>query len=221
MNFDKFAYFVARYYQKRSPPSSPRPVTSSPADSSIPVSVSLQAEPSVGTASTSNPYAYPETSSYADTMYTSGDTVSIVPQKRPRFSTADPDPDATTTEAIHEYRLSEESQNPPLKRNNTKQALYSAAGYVQLTRQSWVNRVEYFKGIPLHWRVPSSGDSVAYLLDLSDNPDMYVQERSKRTTMSALIKQKVHTFLQRHFLYLFNELSPSARMHGRAEQEAH
>lgn len=192
VNLDKFAYFVARYYQERSPPLSPRLVTSSSADPSVPVGVSLQTEPLVGTPSTSNPYAYSETSPYADTICTPGDTVSIVPQKRPHFSTADAD--VTATEVIHEYRPSEESQNPPLKRNNTKQALYSAAGYIQLTRQSWVNRVVYFKEIPLHWRVPSSGDSVAYILDLSDNSAVHVQERSKRTTMSALIKQKVHMF---------------------------
>ena len=67
-----------------------------------------------------------------------------------------------------------------------------AAGLIQVTRQSWVSRVETLSEAPEHWEVPETGDSVAYIVDLSGDSSDYQDNQGKTMTMSAFIKQKVH-----------------------------
>ena len=68
-----------------------------------------------------------------------------------------------------------------------------AAGLTQVTRQSWVNRVETLTEVPEHWRVPELGDSVAYIVDLSGDSNDYRDHKGRTMAMSAIIKQKVRS----------------------------
>lgn len=62
---------------------------------------------------------------------------------------------------------------------------------IQVTRQSWVKRVETLTEVPEHWRVPEANDTVAYIVDLSGDLHDYRDMKGKTMAMSAIIKQKV------------------------------
>ena len=64
---------------------------------------------------------------------------------------------------------------------------------VQVTRQSWVSRVETLTEVPEHWRVPELGDSIAYILDVSGDSNDYLDSKGRTMAMSAIIKQKVRS----------------------------
>jgi hypothetical protein len=66
-----------------------------------------------------------------------------------------------------------------------------AAGMVQVTRQSWVSRVETLTEVPDHWRVPETGDFVAYIMDLSGDSNHHQDNQGRTMAMSAIIRQKV------------------------------
>ena len=66
-----------------------------------------------------------------------------------------------------------------------------AEGLVRVTRQCWVKRVETMAEAPEDWRVPESGEPVAYVLDLTDDPHEYKSAKGKALAMSAIIKHKV------------------------------
>jgi len=68
------------------------------------------------------------------------------------------------------------------------------AGWIQITRQHWVKQIVELTEIPTIWPVPKEGESVAYILDLSNSPFKLVDSNGNPLPMSAIIKNKVHLF---------------------------
>jgi len=65
--------------------------------------------------------------------------------------------------------------SPPPKKHpchSTAQAK-KEAGWHQITQQLWVQHIVEMKDIPTIWAVPKTGESVAYILDLTDSPFLW------------------------------------------------
>jgi hypothetical protein len=86
-------------------------------------------------------------------------------------------------------------------RQNVRDATKSA-GMVQITCQLHVDRYETLTEIPENWPVAQSGDSVAYVLNLSHNPHCYKDVKGDSLSMAMIIKNKVFCLIFVKLMFL-------------------
>ncbi|KAF8590088.1 hypothetical protein K439DRAFT_245489 [Ramaria rubella] len=163
IKFEKFCSFVAQFLQEQSPSPSPSNINLRGPDP----------DPSLN----ENQRALTQTKRG---RRSSTSTCQTPTADRPTSDTGESDNETGVTVPLKRRRTS----------SVTKQSGKRAAGMIQVTRQSWVSKVETLTDVPEHWRVPESGDSVAYILDLTADTREWLDSKGKTMTMSAVIKQK-------------------------------
>ncbi|KAF8508389.1 hypothetical protein JB92DRAFT_636867 [Gautieria morchelliformis] len=164
VNFEKFCAFVAQFLQERSPPPTPEPFSTRPRSGSAPSTIS-------------GPFINRPRKCSTSTCQTSA-------ADRPTSDTEESDNDMDAVGCVARKR--KRGVSTAIKQSERK----LAAGMVQVTRQSWVSRVETLTEVPDHWRVPEMGNSVAYIMDLSGHPNDHQDNQRRMMAMSAIIKQK-------------------------------
>ncbi|KIJ56228.1 hypothetical protein M422DRAFT_239443 [Sphaerobolus stellatus SS14] len=85
---------------------------------------------------------------------------------------------------------SAESPKKRCKQQVTKTEAIVAAGHVRITHQLAVDHVENIDHIPTSWPVPAEGESVAWLVDLTNSSFEYQDKNGKPLSMAAIIKNK-------------------------------
>ncbi|KIJ53666.1 hypothetical protein M422DRAFT_241905 [Sphaerobolus stellatus SS14] len=95
---------------------------------------------------------------------------------------------------LPEYSSESEADVPPVtgrkQKRKTKGEKNIEAGLIQVTRKLWVKRVVHLSEVPQTWEVPREGDSVAYILDLTNSAFEYRNGDGNIRSMAAIIKNK-------------------------------
>ncbi|KAF8523465.1 hypothetical protein BU17DRAFT_85769 [Hysterangium stoloniferum] len=64
------------------------------------------------------------------------------------------------------------------------------AGWIQITHQQWVKQLVELTEIPTTWPIPMEGESIGYILDLTNSTFKFIDSNGNPLSMAAIIKNK-------------------------------
>ncbi|KAF8514442.1 hypothetical protein BU17DRAFT_94529 [Hysterangium stoloniferum] len=72
----------------------------------------------------------------------------------------------------------------------SKHQAMSDAGWIQITHQQWVKQLVELTEIPTTWPIPMEGESIGYILDLTNSAFKFIDSNGNPLSMAAIIKNK-------------------------------
>ncbi|KAF8508185.1 hypothetical protein BU17DRAFT_70896 [Hysterangium stoloniferum] len=72
----------------------------------------------------------------------------------------------------------------------SKHQAMTDAGWIQITRQQWVKQLVELTEIPTTWPIPREGESIGYILDLTNSAFKFIDSNGNPLSMAAIIKNK-------------------------------
>ncbi|KAF8522570.1 hypothetical protein BU17DRAFT_64266 [Hysterangium stoloniferum] len=72
----------------------------------------------------------------------------------------------------------------------SKHQVMTDAGWIQITRQQWVKQLVELTEIPTTWPIPMEGESIGYILDLTNSTFKFIDSNGNPLSMAAIIKNK-------------------------------
>ncbi|KAF8522499.1 hypothetical protein BU17DRAFT_64423 [Hysterangium stoloniferum] len=72
----------------------------------------------------------------------------------------------------------------------SKHQAMTDAGWIQITHQQWVKQLVELTEIPMTWPIPMEGESIGYILDLTNSAFKFIDSNGNPLSMAAIIKNK-------------------------------
>ncbi|KAF8518841.1 hypothetical protein BU17DRAFT_90642 [Hysterangium stoloniferum] len=72
----------------------------------------------------------------------------------------------------------------------SKHQAMTDAGWIQITCQQWVKQLVELTEIPMTWPIPMEGESIGYILDLTNSAFKFIDSNGNPLSMAAIIKNK-------------------------------
>ncbi|KAF8520177.1 hypothetical protein BU17DRAFT_89176 [Hysterangium stoloniferum] len=76
----------------------------------------------------------------------------------------------------------------------SKHQVMTDAGWIQITRQQWVKQLVELTEIPTTWPIPMEGESIGYILNLTNSAFKFIDSNGNPLSMAAIIKNKYERY---------------------------